>query len=366
LTERWRFIDAGAMEAPVAFGRMPFLAGGVAAGGPPVLMTSVWARSHFQIGWFDDIDNVLDLDAARSLGVDVFRRPVWGGGAAFYDTEATALFSWFTHADRFPTLDEALMHFRPAMEAALTDMDLGEARIEGSSDIRWQGRKLGTVITQSVMGTKVVGGFLNLKRPDLELYRKVAHVPEEKFQDKAVKDQTLYICTPTDVRGRALPYEEFRDAVVRASREVAGLHLEPSDFTPEEEAGTADFVKTVSADDYVRRVSTTRFTESAPQGSRVGFANVKAKKLVRAGVALGEDGTILGAMVAGDMHVSPPDAIDRVAAALVGGVADDRDDLLARVRSILEGPDVEQADETAGITAEDCVEAVLRAAKAAG
>jgi lipoate---protein ligase len=354
------------MEAPVAFGRMPFLAGGVAAGGPPVLMTSVWARSHFQIGWFDDVDAVLDLDAARALGVDVFRRPVWGGGAAFYDTDATALFSWFVHAERFATLDEALTHFRPAMEAALHAMELRSARIEGSSDIRWEGRKLGTVITQSVMGTKVVGGFLNLKRPDLELYAKVAHVPEEKFQDKAIKDQTQYICTPTDVRGRELPYEEFRDAVVRASREIAGLDLEPSRFTPEEEAGTADFVKTVSADDYVRRVSSSRFAEQAPSETTVGFANVKAKKLVRAGVALDGEGTIVTAMVAGDMHVSPPDVMDRVAATLTGADAGDREDVVARIRGVFDEPDVDQPDAAAGITPEDVAEAVLRAAKAAG
>jgi lipoate-protein ligase A len=363
--ERWRFIDAGPMEAPVAFGRMPSLASGVASAGPPVLMTSVWARAHFQIGWFEDVDAVLDLDAARDLGVDVFRRPLWGGGAAFYDTEATALFSWFVYPDRFPTLDQALQHFRPAMERALGDLGLGEARLEGSSDIRWQGRKLGTVITQTVLGTKVVGGFLNLKRPDVELYRKVARVPAEKFQDKSIKDQVLYICTPADVRGRDLPYGEFRDAVARASREVTRLELEPSPFTPEEEAGTAGFVEVVSADDWVRRVSSVRFAEQAPSGARVGFANWKAKKLVRAGVALGGDGAILAAMMAGDMHVSPPDAMDRVAAAVVGGSPDDRQDVVARVRSVFEQPDVDQPDQAAGISAEDCAEAVIRAAKSA-
>jgi hypothetical protein len=125
-------------------------------------------------------------------------------------------------------------------------------------------------------------------------------------------------------------------------------------------------VKTVSADDWVRRVSTSRFTERAPPGSRVGFANVKGKKLMRAGVALDDRGAIAAAVVAGDMHVSPPDAMDRVAASLVGGTPDDREDLVARVRSVFAQPDVSQPDETAGITPEDCVEAVLRAAKAAG
>src|SRR5438045_1734515 len=180
----------------------------------------------------------------------------------------------------FETLDEALDHFRPVMDAILGELGLGEARFEGSSDVRWRGRKLGTLISQSVMGTKVVGAHFNLKRPDLELYRRVARVPEEKFADKVIKDLVEYICTPVDIRGRDLSYEEFRDAVVRAAREVAGLELEASDFTPEEEAGTKDFANIVSAEDWIRRVSTSRFSDSAPEGTRVGFANVKGKKLV--------------------------------------------------------------------------------------
>jgi lipoate-protein ligase A len=363
VTERWRYIDAGAMDAPVAFGRMPILAASVVQGGPEVLMTGMFGAGHFQIGWFEDVDAVLDLDEARARGVQVFRRPVWGGGTAFYDTNASALLSFFIRDDRFPTLDEALMTFRPIMEQVLQDLGLGEARFEGSSDIRWEGRKLGTLITQSVLGTKVVGGFFNLRKPDLELYAAVARVPEEKFKDKIIKDQVAYICTPGDVRGSDLGYEEFRDAVITAARTAGALTLDPTGFTAEEDRGTKGFVDTVSADDYIRRVSTGRFQADAPVGTRVGFANVKGKKLVRAGVALDGSGRIVAAMMAGDMHVSPPEAMDRVAAALMGADVNDRDDLVGRARAVFAEPDVTQPDETAGITPGDCAEALQLAAK---
>jgi lipoate-protein ligase A len=358
--ERWRFVDAGAREAPDFFGRMPIMAAAVAAGGPQTLMTGMFGRGHFQIGWFEDVDAVIDLDAARGLGVDVFRRPVWGGGTAFYDTNASALLSFFIHADRFDVLDDALEYYRPVMRRALDDLDLSAVQFEGSSDLRWQGRKLGALITQSVLGTIVVGSFINLKTPDLELYGKVARVPEEKFKDKIIKDQVEYICTPMHVRGRDLSYEEFRDAVVRATGEE--MQLDPIGFTPEEDAGVVGFVETVSSDDWVRRVSSKRFSDSAPAGSATGFANLKAKKLIRAGVAL-QDGVIARAMLAGDMHVSPPDAMDRVANALAGARADDLDGLLARVRGVFEQPDVDQPDQAAGITPEDCVETLLLAIK---
>jgi lipoate-protein ligase A len=365
VTARWRFIDAGAMDAPVAFGRMPIIAASVATGGAEVLMTGMFGRGHFQIGWFEDVDAVLDLEAARDAGVQVFRRPVWGGGTAFYDTHASALLSFFIRDDAYASLDGALEHFRPVMRRALDDLGLGAAAFEGSSDIRWEGRKLGTLISQAVLGTKVVGGFFNLRAPDLVLYARVAHVPEEKFKDKVIKDQVAYICTPGDVRGRDLPYEEFRDAVLRAARTEGGMTFDPTGFTAEEDVGTKGFADTVSADDYVRRVASSRFAAEAPPGSRVGFANHKGKKLVRAGVALDQADVIARAMVGGDMHVSPPDAMDRVAAALEGARASDREGIVARVRAVLSEPDVDQPDEAAGITAEDVAEAVTLAAQRA-
>lgn len=366
MTQRWRFVDAGAREAPEFFGRMPAMAASVVRGGPQVLMTGMFGRGHFQIGWFEDVDAVLDLDAARRLGVEVFRRPVWGGGTAFYDTNASAFFSFFIRDDAFASLDEALQHFRPVFRAAFDAVGLSEAEFEGSSDLRWKGRKLGTVITQAVLGVKVVGGFLNLRRPDLDLYRRVAHVPEEKFKDKAIKDMVEYICTPGEVRGRDVSYEELRDAIAAAAGGAGGLDLDRSGFSVDEDAVAGQFVQTVSADDWIRRISSSRFAAGAPAGARTGFANLKSKKLIRAGVALDATGAILRAMVAGDMHVSPPDAMDRVAETLASGNVADREDLVARARAVFEAPDFDQPDQAAGITPEDIVECVLLAAKAAG
>jgi len=361
----WRFIDAGPQQAAKAYGRLPAIAASIVQGGPEVLMTMVWAKGHLTVGWFDDVDSAIDLAAARAEGIDVFRRPIFGGGTAFYDTEAVAVWSWMVRDDAFPTLDDALKHFRPVMERALSDLGLGEAHFEGSSDIRWRDRKLGNCITQAVLGTKVIGGFLNLKRPDLELYRRVARVPEEKFKDKVIKDIVEYIVTPTDIRGGPLGYDELRDAIATASHEVVGIELAPSPFSDAEEAVTQQFVDAVASDEFIRRISSERFRSEASPGTHVGFANVKGKKLVRCGVALDEAGTIVRAMVAGDMHVSPPDAMDRMAASLAGANVADREELTARVRSIFEAPDVDQPDEAAGITPEDVVEAVVRAAKEA-
>ena len=65
--------------------------------------------------------------------------------------------------------------------------------------------------------------------------------------------------------------------------------------------------------------------------------------------------------MAGDMHVSPPDTLDRVAAALGGAHVSDDDDLGRRIASVLEAPDVHQADTTTGVTTDDLLAALRKA-----
>src|SRR5438445_357158 len=107
--------------------------------------------------------------------------------------------------------------------------------------------------------------------------------------------------------------------------------------------------------------SAERFRAGGPAGTRVGFANHKGKKLARAGVAVDAEGVIVAAMMAGDMHVSPPDTLDGVAAALVGAKTDDRANLRARIARVWEADGVHQADATMGVTTDDLLAAVDKA-----
>jgi hypothetical protein len=116
----------------------------------------------------------------------------------------------------------------------------------------------------------------------------------------------------------------------------------------------------------VKRISSDRFRADAPAGTKVGFGNHKGRKLCRAGVALDGDRTIVAALMAGDMHVSPPDTMDRIAAALVGATADSAGDLRARVASVFEGDDVHQAEAAMGVTTDDLLAAIQKAVADAG
>jgi hypothetical protein len=205
-----------------------------------------------------------------------------------------------------------------------------------------------------------VGGFINTAPPDIDLYLQVVRIPDEKFKDKVVKDMREYVVTAEEIAGRPVSYADFRDALLGAVVD-ADIELRAEPFTDEERAGMADMVARVSSDRMLRRVSSERFQADAPDDARVGFGNEKGRKLCRAGVAIGRDGTVVAAMMAGDMHVSPPDTMKRVAAALVGAPAHDGGDLRRRIASVFEGDDVHQADAMMGVTTDDLLTAVEKA-----
>lgn len=359
VAERWRHLDLGAVTPYQNVATMPVLMRWVAEHTRPLATTSVWGQTHLNVGWFDDVDTTLDLDACARLGVAVVRRPVYGGGTAFYDAGCAVMWGFLLPNDG-GGLDAHLSRFQPVLTDALDRLGLGEVRFEGSSDLRWHDRKLGALTAQDVGACLSVGGFLNTAPPDLGLYLQVVRVPDDKFKDKAVKDMREYVCTAEEVAGRPVGYETFRDALV-AALTAAGIDLERSAMTAEEAASVAKGAGRIGTDEWIRRVSSSRFAHTAPPGACVGFGNEKGRKLCRAGVAVGGDGTIVAAMMAGDMHVSPPDTMDRVAAALVGANAHDDDDLRARIATVFEDEHVHQAERALGVTTDDLLAAVRKA-----
>jgi lipoate-protein ligase A len=362
LSETWRYVDCGAVDACENNAQMAVLARSTTDAGQPILQTSVWGATHLNVGWFDDVDSTLDLAACERLGIQVIRRPFAGGGTAFYERGCAVMLGvMFPKLGDHDDLDAEIARLQPIVLAALDRIGLADVRFEGSADLRWRGRKLGGISAGDFGRVISVGGFLNIRPPNMDLYLRVVRVPDDKFKDKLVKDMREYVCTAEEVAGGPVSYEQFRDAV-RASVAEARITLEARDLTDVERAALKKISNRIATDDSVRRVSSARFrAEHTAAGRRVGFGNHKGRKLCRAGVALDEDGVLVAAMMAGDMHVAPPDTLDRVAAALAGALATDDAGLRARIASVFEGADVHQADTTTGVTTDDLLAAVRKA-----
>ncbi|MDA8399491.1 MAG: hypothetical protein M0008_05510 [Actinomycetota bacterium] len=361
MSQPWRYVDCGAVDAFENSAQLPVLVRSVAETLQPTLMTSVWGATHLNVGWFDDVDSTLDLGRCDALGVQVVRRAVYGGGTAFYSSGCAAMWTFLVPKDAASNLDAELARFQPIVLDALAELDLGDVGFEGSSDLRWNGRKLGALSAQDVVVCNSVGGFLNLRPPEMDLYLQVVRVPDEKFKDKAVKDMSEYVVAAEEIRKAPLSYEMFRDALLRAASH-AGIDLSEVPLSDSEKMGLEKIAAKVADPRYVRRVSSERFREAVPTGASMGFGNHKGRKLCRAGLAVDRSGNVVAAMMAGDMHASPPDVMDRVSAALVGANVTDTAELRRRIAGIFEQDDVHQADAAMGVTTDDLLAAVVKAA----
>lgn len=362
LSESWRYVDCGAVDAFENNAQMAVLARSASDAQQAILQTSVWGATHLNVGWFDDVDSTLDLAACERLGMQVIRRPFAGGGTAFYERGCAVMWGvMFPKPGDHDDLDVEIARFQPIVLEALDRIGLGEVRFEGSADLRWHGRKLGGISAGDFGRVTSVGGFLNIRPPNLDLYLRVVRVPDDKFKDKLVKDMREYVCTAEEVAAGPVGYEQFRDALLAAVGNAA-IAIERRGLTDVEQAALKKISNRIATDDSVRRVSSQRFrAEHESSGHRVGFGNHKGRKLCRAGLALDGGGTVVAAMMAGDMHVAPPDTLDRVAEALSGATAMDDAELRSRIASVFEGADVHQADATTGVTTDDLLAAVRKA-----
>jgi lipoate-protein ligase A len=367
MAETWRYVDLGAVDAFENNAQMAVLSRSTAEAGVPTLQTSVWGRTHLNVGWFDDVDSTLDLAACERLGMQVIRRPFAGGGTAFYDAGCALMFGvMFPKGIGHDDLDAEIERMKPIVLDALNRIGLGAVDFKGSADLRWErDRKLGGISAGDFGRVISIGGFLNIKPPDMDLYLQVVRVPEGKFKDKLVSEMSEYVCTAEEVAGAPVSYEDFRDAFLGALAD-AGIEPKAGALTDVEQGALVKISNRIAGDDSVRRISSDRFRAAAPSGTRVGFANHKGKKLARAGVAVDADGVIVAAMMAGDMHVSPPDTLDGVAAALVGASTGDRAALRERIAQVWEADGVHQADATMGVTTDDLLTAVDKAISRTG
>ncbi|MBM3675526.1 MAG: lipoate--protein ligase family protein [Actinobacteria bacterium] len=364
--ETWRYVDCGAVDAFENNAQMAVLSRSASDAGVGIFQTSVWGRTHLNVGWFDDVDATLDLAACERLGIQVIRRPFAGGGTAFYDAGCAVMWGLMVPKPEAGgvDLDGEIARMQPIVLDALARVGLGEVTFQGSADLRWvNDRKLGGISAGDFGRVLSVGGFLNVAPPNLDLYLQVVRVPDDKFKDKLVKDMREYVCTAQDVRCTALTYEEWRDALLGAVT-AAGIELARQPLTEVEAAALTKISNRIAGDDSVRRISSDRFRAEHAEHA-VGLANHKGRKLCRAGVALDASGVVAAAMMAGDMHVAPPDTLDRVAEALVGARADDDSELRARIAAVWEADGVHQADATMGVTTDDLLTAVTKAVAAA-
>jgi lipoate-protein ligase A len=197
----------------------------------PVLRMYSWSPPAVSIGYFQRVDEEVDEDACRRLGIDIIRRQT-GGGAVFHDRELTysivsrkypqnimESYRWICDAiiDGLSTLG---IH---AEFSPLNDIVVGGKKISGCA----QTRKRGVLLQH---GTILLG-------VDVEMMFSILKVPSEKMRGKLI----------SDVKARVAPlgisFREASEAIKRGVGIKMGAELVPDEPTAKELKTAADLAR---------------------------------------------------------------------------------------------------------------------------
>lgn len=192
----------------------------------PVLRIYGWKPSAVSIGYFQGMEQEVNIKECQRRGIDVVRR-VTGGGSVFHDSEIT--YSFITRA--FPK--DIMDSYKLICSAIIKGLNAAGIPAEFSkiNDITIEGKKISGNAQTRKDGALLQHGTLLLDT-NIEKMFTVLKVPKEKLKDKNIKD----------VKERVAPLKMSKNEALKAIKsgfsKVFGT-LEESKLTMEELSAAA-------------------------------------------------------------------------------------------------------------------------------
>lgn len=196
----------------------------VAAGTvPPTFRLYGWKPAAISIGYFQGMEEEVDLAACREHGVDCVRR-ITGGGAVFHQSEVT--YSIVLPLEH-PLADQAILasyeRLCQGIVAGLADLGVA-ARFAPINDIVVEGKKISGNAQTRKLGCILQHGTL-LLNVDVDLMFSLLKVPSEKAKGKLIADVKERVTSLSAVLSRSVSFEETAAALVRGFTQALDLDL---------------------------------------------------------------------------------------------------------------------------------------------
>ena len=236
MVEKWRLLDTGfrdafynmALDEAIAIARSKKLV-------PNTLRFFRWEPSAVSIGYFQSMEEEVDIEACNRLGIDYVRRRT-GGGAVYHDQDGELTYSLIINEDH-PLISR---DFQKTYETLCSGIVRGlrilgvPAEFKPINDIIVDGKKIsGNAQTRSMNVVHQHGTILRDVDPTLMFT--VLKVPSEKIRDKMIKSVKERVTSAEDYLKREVSFEELKNALIRGFEETFNIKLVPGEVTDFEE-----------------------------------------------------------------------------------------------------------------------------------
>jgi len=192
-----------------------------------------WMPSAVSIGYFQSMEDEVDVEACRRLGVDFIRR-ITGGGAVFHDYEGEITYSVVVKEDD-PTIPRDVLESYKTIGGGIVEalLRLGlEAEFTGVNDITVKGRKLSGNAQTRREGVILQHGTILL---DLDVGKmfQVLRVSGKKLSDKSIKSVEERVTSIRKELGFKPSFEEVEEALKSGFEKRLGVGLNPASLGDE-------------------------------------------------------------------------------------------------------------------------------------
>jgi lipoate-protein ligase A len=232
MSESWRFLDMRVADAYTNMAVDEALSYAMGEGkAPNTLRFYRWNPSAVTLGYFQSVEDEVDLEACKKFGIDVNRR-ISGGGAVLnssygeitysivapeddprISTDVTESYRYLCHG-----IVEGLALLRiEAQFKPINDIIVGSRKISGNAQIRRYGAVLhhGTILVD-----------FNAR----EMFS-VLKISEEKISDKMIEQAEERVTTIRRELGREVSFEEVRAAMEDGFGKALGVTLLPGELS---------------------------------------------------------------------------------------------------------------------------------------
>jgi len=236
MSEKWRLLDTGlndafynmALDEAIAIARSRNLV-------PNTIRFFRWSPSAVSIGYFQSMEDEVDVKVCDEMGIDCVRRRT-GGGAVYHDREGELTYSLIVNEDHKLISRDFQETYRTLCSGLVSGLRrLGvPAEFKPINDIVAQGKKIsGNAQTRGMNVVHQHGTIL--REVDPALMFKVLKVPSEKIRDKLIKSVKERVTSINALLGREVSFKELKDALIGGFEDSFGIELTLGNITDFEE-----------------------------------------------------------------------------------------------------------------------------------
>ena len=198
----------------------------------PTIRFYGWKPSAISIGYFQSLEEEVDLKKCKDLGVDFVRR-ITGGGAVFHDAELTYSFVCMENSNVVPKkIIDSYQKICGALVNGFGEMGL-EAKFMPINDIIVNGKKISGNAQTRREGVVLQHGTILLE-VDVDKMFSLLKVPSEKMRGKLIEDVKQRVTSVEQQLNRKMSFGRLAEFMKTGFEKEFSARLLPGKFSQKE------------------------------------------------------------------------------------------------------------------------------------